>query len=84
MNSADNVKAFPNLARYPFAEYCRKSGKQIERCLISKFRVAESIGFKGEFRVQKLVDSVVAPYSKNEYFEMTKCRAFSGSTSLNP
>ncbi len=27
-----------------------KSGKQIERCLISTFKVAESIGFKGEFR----------------------------------
>ena len=28
-----------------------KSGKQIQRCLISTFRVAESMGFKGEFRV---------------------------------
>jgi hypothetical protein len=27
-----------------------KGGKQIERCLISTFRVAESIGFKGDFR----------------------------------
>ena len=27
-----------------------KSGKQIERCLISTFQVAESMGFKGEFR----------------------------------
>ena len=25
-------------------------GKQIERCLISTFRVAESMGFKGDFR----------------------------------
>ena len=27
-----------------------KSGKQIERCVISTFRVAESVGFKGDFR----------------------------------
>jgi hypothetical protein len=27
-----------------------KSGKQIERCLISTFKVAESIGFKGDIR----------------------------------
>ena len=27
-----------------------KSGKQIERCLISTFRVAESMGFKGDIR----------------------------------
>jgi hypothetical protein len=27
-----------------------KSGKQIERCVISTFEVAESRGFKGEFR----------------------------------
>ena len=27
-----------------------KSGKQIERCLISTFKLAESMGFKGDFR----------------------------------
>ncbi len=27
-----------------------KSGKQIERCLISTFKVAESLGFKGDIR----------------------------------
>ena len=27
-----------------------KSGKPIERCVISTFRVAESLGFKGDFR----------------------------------
>jgi hypothetical protein len=27
-----------------------KSGKQIERCVISSFRIAESMGFKGDFR----------------------------------
>ena len=27
-----------------------KSGKPIERCLISTYKVAESMGFKGEFR----------------------------------
>jgi len=27
-----------------------KCGKQIERCLISTFQIAESMGFKGDFR----------------------------------
>jgi hypothetical protein len=31
-------------------ETAGKSGKQIERCVISSFQIAESIGFKGEFR----------------------------------
>ena len=31
-------------------ERAGKSGKQIERCLISTFQVAESMGFKGDFR----------------------------------
>ena len=31
-------------------ETAGKSGKSIERCAISTFRVAESMGFKGEFR----------------------------------
>ena len=31
-------------------DHSGKSGKQIERCLISTFKVAESMGFKGDFR----------------------------------
>ena len=31
-------------------EHSGKSGKQIERCLISTFRVAASLGFKGDYR----------------------------------
>ena len=27
-----------------------KSGKQIERCVISSFQIAQSIGFQGDFR----------------------------------
>ena len=27
-----------------------KSGKQIERCVISSFQIAESMGFRGDFR----------------------------------
>jgi hypothetical protein len=27
-----------------------RSGKQSERCVISSFQIAESMGFKGEFR----------------------------------
>ena len=31
-------------------ERAGKSGKQIDRCVISTFRIAESMGFKGELR----------------------------------
>ena len=31
-------------------ETAGKSGKQIERCVISGFEVAESLGFKADFR----------------------------------
>ena len=31
-------------------ERAGKSGKQIERCVLATFRVAESMGFKGDFR----------------------------------
>jgi len=31
-------------------ETAAKSGKQIARCVISTFQVAESMGFKGDFR----------------------------------
>jgi hypothetical protein len=31
-------------------ERAGKSGKQIERCIISSFQVAESMGFHGDFR----------------------------------
>ena len=31
-------------------ETAGKSGKQIERCVIASFRIAASIGFKGDFR----------------------------------
>ena len=31
-------------------DHSGKSGKQIERCLISTFKLAESMGFKGDFR----------------------------------
>ncbi len=34
-------------------ETAGKSGKQIERCVISSFRIAESLGFKGDFRQWK-------------------------------
>ena len=31
-------------------DHAGKSGEQIERCLISTFKVAESLGFKGDIR----------------------------------
>jgi len=40
-------------SRREFRSACQhagKSGKQIERCVISSFQVAESMGFKGDFR----------------------------------
>ena len=40
-------------ARREYRRTCEtagKSGKQIERCVISTFQVAESMGFKGDFR----------------------------------
>ena len=32
------------------SETAGKSGKRIERCVISRFRLAESLGFRGDFR----------------------------------
>ena len=34
----------------PLCERAGKSGKAIERCVISTFQVAESMGFKSDFR----------------------------------
>jgi hypothetical protein len=31
-------------------EIAGKSGKQIERCVVSTFQIAESMAFRGEFR----------------------------------
>jgi hypothetical protein len=32
------------------SETAGKSGKRIERCVISTFQIAESLGFRGDFR----------------------------------
>ena len=32
------------------SETAGKSGKRIERCVISSFKLAESLGFRGDFR----------------------------------
>ena len=40
-------------SRREFRRTCEtagKSGKQIERCVIASFRIAASMGFKGDFR----------------------------------
>jgi hypothetical protein len=48
------ITAQPAKSRKPqyrrTCETAGKSGKPIERCIISTFQVAESKGFKGEFR----------------------------------
>ncbi len=54
--SAYSTRLFPTLSSINPKEYGRtcetasKSGKQIERSVISTFRIAWSIGSKGEFR----------------------------------
>jgi hypothetical protein len=45
--------AHPYRSRREYRAACERSGKggkQTERCLISTFQVAESMGFKGDFR----------------------------------
>jgi hypothetical protein len=49
----DRFAAHLYRSRREFRSACQragKSGKQIERCLISTFQVAESMGFTGDFR----------------------------------
>jgi hypothetical protein len=52
-NECDAFAAHLYRARREYRLACDssgKSGKPIERCLISTFRVAESMGFKGDYR----------------------------------
>jgi hypothetical protein len=52
-NEHDKFAARLYRSRRDYRSVCQragKSGKQIERCVISTFQVAESLGFKGEFR----------------------------------
>ncbi len=43
-------------------ERAGKGGKQIERCINSTFQVAESLGFKGDFRQwEELIRAVLSP-----------------------
>jgi hypothetical protein len=49
----DKFAAHLYRSRREYRSACERSGKggkQIERCLISTFQVAESMGFKGDFR----------------------------------
>jgi len=49
----DKFAAHLYRSRREYRSVCQragKSGKQIERCVISSFQIAESMGFKGEFR----------------------------------
>jgi hypothetical protein len=49
----DGFAAHLYRSRRDYRSVCQragKSGKQIERCVISTFQVAESMGFKGDFR----------------------------------
>jgi len=52
-NEHDGFAAHLYRSRREYRSACQragKGGKQIERCVISTFQVAESMGFKGEFR----------------------------------
>jgi hypothetical protein len=49
----DKFAAHLYRSRREYRSVCQragKSGKQIERCVISSFQIAEIMGFKGEFR----------------------------------
>ncbi len=49
----DNFAAHLYRSRREYRSVCQpagKSGKQIERCVISSFQIAERIGFRGDFR----------------------------------
>jgi hypothetical protein len=49
----DGFTAHLYCSRREYRSVCQragKSGKQIERCVISSFQVAESLGFKSDFR----------------------------------
>ena len=49
----DRFVSYLYQARREYRRTCEtagKSGKQIERCVISTFQIAECMGFKGEFR----------------------------------
>jgi hypothetical protein len=39
-----------NVSRNLTVKQCWKGRQQIERCVISKFQLARSMGFKGDFR----------------------------------
>ena len=49
----DKFAAHLYRSRREYRSVCQragKSGKQVERCVISRFQIAERIGFKGDFR----------------------------------
>ena len=49
----DRIVSYLYQSRRAYRRACEtagKSGKEIERCVISTFQIAESIGFKGDFR----------------------------------
>jgi hypothetical protein len=49
----DKFAAHLYRSRREYRSVCQragKSGKQIERCVISSFQIAESLGFKGDLR----------------------------------
>jgi hypothetical protein len=53
-----------------------KSGKQIERCVISTFQVAESMGFKGDFRQWEHLLRVDDPCIEDPYRQTDSLKAF--------
>jgi hypothetical protein len=47
LSEAESTRCYAGSGERIACERAGKSGKQIERCIISTFQVAESLGFKG-------------------------------------
>ncbi len=52
-NLIDQIQHARDTLERQTCETAGKSGKQIERCVIASFRIAERMGCKGEFRQWK-------------------------------
>ena len=50
MNSADKCQGFPESCKISFRRILSEVRQANRACVISTFQVAESLGFKGDFR----------------------------------
>jgi hypothetical protein len=65
-------------SRREYRRACEAAGKQIERCVISTFQVAESIGFKRDFRKwensRRLGEGEIGPVSVRDFLHALRTR----------